>query len=72
MKYKKEINQLLKDLYFQEWMSEEDFEEFKVEYFKQAGITMEKLDEEMKKGVDNGFSVEAQIELTKRSFNVLG
>ena len=72
MKYEKEINKMLKDLYFQEWMSEEVFQEFKLEYFKQEGITMEKLEEEMQKGVDNGFSVEEQMVLTKKNFNVLG
>ena len=62
---------MLKDLYFEEWMSEECFEEFKTEYFKQSGITMERLDREVQAGVDNGVSVEDQMEITKRAFNTL-
>ena len=71
MKYEKEINQMLKDLFYEEWMSEEDFAEFKQEFLKQSGITMKKLDHEVQVGVDNGISVEDQMEISKRAFNTL-
>jgi len=71
MKYQDEINQLLKDLFHEEWMSEEDFKEFKSMYFQQSGITMQKLSDEMQVGVDNGHTIQEQIELCRKGFNEL-
>ena len=71
MKYQDEINQLLKDLFHEEWMSEEDFKECKSLDFQQSGITMQKLSDEMQVGVDNGHTIQEQIELCRKGFNEL-
>lgn len=66
IKYEKEIDKMLKDLLFENWMDEEDFQEILKLTFEKLGITKRKLSDDIEIGVKNGYSVEYQTELFKR------
>lgn len=65
MKYEKEINQLLRDIIFEDWMTEKEYNDIIDHTFILTGITKEKLDSEIEFGVKNGYSVETQMEAIK-------
>ena len=66
MKYLIEVEKLLKDLFFENWMDEEDWKEFLIELEKANGVTLATLSNEIETGVKNGHSLEKQIELVKQ------
>jgi len=70
MKYEKEIDQFLRDIIYEDWMNEEDYNEVIKETFKQLGINKEKLSDDIEIGIKNGYSIETQFALVKRVLNV--
>ena len=60
MKYENEIESVLQRNFRKEWMSDEDWEMFK-NLLKDDGISIERMSEEIEKGVENGVSVEVQM-----------
>ena len=60
MKYENEIESVLQRNFRKEWMSDEDWEMFK-NLLKDDGISIEKMSEEIEKGVENGVRVEVQM-----------
>lgn len=66
--YRKEINQLLRDLIYEDWMTEEQWQAVLTEMEEKAGLDLIGLSNDIQKGVDNGYSVEAQIEVLKLLF----
>lgn len=70
MKYEKEIDQFLRDIIYENWMNEEDYNEVITETFKQLGTNKEKLSSDIEIGVKNGYSIETQFALVKRVLNV--
>ena len=71
MKYEIEIDKLLKELLYDEsWMDDKDYKEVIDLTFKTMGITKQKLSDDIEIGVNNGYTVEQQIELLKRVLNV--
>lgn len=68
MKYENEIESILQLNFRKEWMSNEDWEMFK-NLLKDNGVSIEKMSEEIEKGVENGISVEAQIILINNLLN---
>jgi hypothetical protein len=72
MKYETEIDNLLKELFYQEsWMNDEDYKKVIDLTFKIMGITKQKLSDDIEIGVKNGYTVKQQIELLKRVLNVI-
>lgn len=69
MKYEKEIDQLLRDIIYEYWMDEEDYNEVITEIFKQLGSNKEKLSSDIEIGIKNGYSIETQFALVKRVLN---
>ena len=65
IKYEKEIDKLLKDLFYATWMDDEDYKEVIDETFKVMGITKQKLSDDIEIGVKNGYTVEQQFQLFK-------
>ena len=68
MKYENEIESVLQRNFRKEWMSDEDWEMFK-NLLKDDGISIEKMSEEIEKGVENGVSVDAQMILINNLLN---
>ena len=68
MKYENEIESVLQRNFRKEWMSDEDWETFK-NLLKDDGISIEKMSEEIEKGVENGVSVEVQMILINNLLN---
>lgn len=69
MKYEKEIDQLLRDLIYEDWMSEEDYNIVISEIFENLGINKEKLNDDLEIGLKNGYSIEDQFRLIGRVLN---
>lgn len=69
--YKKEVEKMLRDLFQEDWMDEDDWIEFLVELEKMANVSVETLSEQIEIGVKNGHSVEKQMELIKLIFDKL-
>ena len=65
MKYEKEAKQLIKDLFYEEWMDNEDWNEFIRILFELKNISYQKLAKQIEIGVSNGYSVDKQINLCK-------
>ena len=68
MKYENEIESVLQRNFRKEWMSDEDWEMFK-NLLKDDGISIERMSEEIEKGVENGVSVEVQMILINNLLN---
>mgnify|MGYP000971279028 CR=1 FL=1 len=70
MKYEKEIDQFLRDIIYEDWMNDEDYNEVITETFKQLGTNKENLSDDIDIGIKNGYSIEIQFALVKRVLNV--
>lgn len=70
MKYKKEIDQFLRDIIYENWMDEEDYKKVITETFKKIGITKEKLSSDIEMGIKNGYPIETQFSMVKHVLNV--
>ena len=68
MKYENEIESVLERNFRKEWMSDEDWEMFK-NLLKDSGVSVERMSEEIEKGVENGVSVEVQMILINNLLN---
>jgi hypothetical protein len=66
MKHLIEVEKLLKDLFFEKWMDDEDWKEFLIELEKASGVTLTSLSNDIEIGVKNGCSLETQIALVKQ------
>lgn len=66
--YEKEINQMLRYMLYEDWMTEEEWQALLTEMEAKAGLDLKELSNDIQKGVDNGYSVEAQIEVLKLLF----
>lgn len=65
MKYKTEIDKLLKDLLYEDWMSEDTYQDMIKLTFEKMDITKQKLSDDIEIGVKNGYTVNQQIKLIK-------
>lgn len=70
MDYIKEAKEFLEIMHRQDWMDDNDWQEFlsiydKMDVFDKSTPTIEEMAEALKKGVENGYSVERQKEIAK-------
>jgi hypothetical protein len=65
MKYKKEVEELLKELFYESWMDDNDWEEFLEESQRLGQISIEDMSRDIEIGFENGYSVERQIDIIK-------
>ena len=63
--FQDEINNFLKEVFFESWMDEDDWEMFLEELEKQSGISVKKLSNDLQVGLKNGHSLEKQFELVR-------
>jgi hypothetical protein len=68
MKYEEEANNILNELFRESWMDDDDWDGFINDLFKLTGLSVDKLSEQLEQGVNNGYSVEKQIEILKLLF----
>ena len=62
MKHEKEINEILRQLIYQNWMSDSDYEEA----LTLIGVSKQELSDAIEVGVKKGHTVESQISLLKK------
>jgi hypothetical protein len=67
MKYLKEVDRLLKELFREDWMNDGDWIEFLEEVERTSGITRERLSIDIESGVNNGYPFETQIQMLKEN-----
>jgi hypothetical protein len=67
MKYLKEVDTLLKELFLEKWMNDEDWIEFLEEVERTSGITRERLSIDIETGINNGYPFEKQIQMLKEN-----
>lgn len=65
MKHEKEIDDLLRELFFQEWMNEDDFNEVITLTLKAAEISKQNLSDNLETGIKNGFPIKQQFDILK-------
>ena len=63
--YTPQIKEALKSIAKKDWMDDNDWNEMEQEIFKTLGISYESMSEQIQIGIDNGHSLEAQLELLK-------
>lgn len=63
MKYEKEIDQFLRDVIYEDWMNEEEYQEVLVEAMEQLGLSKKIINDNLEIGVLNGYPVQMQLEL---------
>lgn len=68
MKYEKEIEQLFIDLFYEECLDQDDFNDVLNEALKLNNISKQSISEQLEIGVNNGYTVEDQIMLVKLFF----
>lgn len=66
MKYKKEVEELLKELFHESWMDEDDWVEFLNQTQRIGTISIEGISDALETGVKNGYSIERQIQILKQ------
>jgi len=67
MNYLEEVDRLLKDLFREDWMDDEDWIGFLEEVERTSGITPERLSSDIEAGVNNGYPFEKQIQMLKEN-----
>ena len=70
MKYEKEIDDFLREIIYESWMDENDYNEVISQTFKQLEMNKEKLSNDIEIGIKNGYSIETQFAILKRVLNV--
>lgn len=72
MKYKKELQALLKGVFHEDWMNKEDWSEFERILLDRAKVSYKTLSRDIEKGIENGYPLEVQLTLIRRIFVQFG
>jgi uncharacterized protein YqgQ len=70
-KYEIEIDELLTELFREEWMDKEDWAQFRRTIFTKSGITYDELEASLEEGVEKGHTLKQQIIILKKQFQHL-
>lgn len=70
MSYLKEAEEIIRDLFYESWMDEDDWKKFLIEIEKQGALSLEKFSDELEKGLNSGHSIEKQKEALKYVWNI--
>ncbi len=71
MKYQKEIDSLVRELIYHSWMDDEDYKEVEKEIMVQMPNLKEQLSENLEAGINNGHSLEYQLEQSRKVLKAL-
>lgn len=66
MKYEKEIDQLLFDIIYEDWMSKDDYDYIINDVLNEQGISKQSLSNYIETGIKNGFMLETQFDIIKK------
>lgn len=66
VKYEQELRKLLKDVLFEDWMEEEEWEDYLSLLFKVTSTSFELMSKELEEGINKGFTLEEQLEISKK------
>lgn len=67
--FQDEINAFLKELFYESWMDENDWQMFLEELETQSGVSVQSLSTDLQVGLKNGYSIEKQFELVRTFLN---
>lgn len=70
-KYEKEIEELLSDIFREDWMQKEDWAQFRRTIFTKSGITYDELEKSLDKGLEQGFTIKQQLIILRKQFGDL-
>lgn len=71
MKHEAEIDNILKELLQESWMTDEEYEEMLSNVLGVLNITKQKMSDNIETGIKNGYSVDRQIQILKRAWEIL-
>ena len=71
MKYQKEIDSLVRELIYDSWMNEDDYKEVEKECMSKMPNLKEQLSKDLETGINNGHSLEYQLELSRKVLKAL-
>lgn len=63
--FQDEINAFLKELFYEDWMDDNDWLMFLEELETQSGVSVQSLSNDLQVGLKNGHSIEKQFELLR-------
>lgn len=69
MSLEEAIDSFLREMLYESWMDEEDYQYVITETFKSTGITKDDIIRDLQKGVENGYSIEDQLEIAKKALS---
>ena len=64
-----EINSLLACVWRESWMDDADWSAFCAKIYAKPGFSVKKIQEDFRQGVENGYSVDQQIQICKSLFS---
>lgn len=65
MKYEEEIDTILRELLFEEWMTDDEYNDVISLTFEKIGKTKEDLSNDLDFGVKNGYPIKLQLDILK-------
>jgi hypothetical protein len=65
IRYEKEINDLLRDTFYEDWMDEHDWREFLNSLEELTNFSVKLMSTALEEGIKNGYSIETQLELCR-------
>lgn len=68
MKYEKEIDDMFRSIFYEDFLDEDEFNFLINEGLKQNNISKQVISDQLETGVNNGYSIEDQIMLVKMMF----
>lgn len=69
MIYNVEIDNFLREIIYEPWMSEDDYNEIITDAFIKMNTTKEKLSDDIQTGIDNGYSLDLQFSIIRKALN---
>ena len=63
--FQDEINEFLKEQFYEDWMDENDWSMFLESLERQYGVSVQSLSNDLQVGLKNGHSIEKQFDLVK-------
>lgn len=70
-KYEQEIEQLLTDLFREDWMDQDDWKQFRRTIFTKSGISYDELEKSLDDGTEKGFTIKQQLIILRKQFEGL-
>jgi hypothetical protein len=63
--YQTELRAILKEVFYDPKLTEQDYDELIADMFKDVGINYESMNADILSGISNGYSLEVQLDLVR-------